>query len=161
MVEPLPDASGASPGSSLGKPLLVVFALGSVILVAVVGILGYRSFFALKTEAREFLDASPAFQAELGQVESLAVDWTATDATEGSEQVVFDVVGTRGPGRAIFGMITLPSRNSILVGRWLELPDGRKLELTSPEGHDPERHSPGGHRAAPTPSDADPEPRSG
>ncbi len=106
-----------------------VAVLAVPIAIAALGGAVWWGWVLFLDQAREALQANAVVQEHVGSIASMELDFVATGEVSGEDVFVFDLVGTKGSGRATGRFVTVDADTEELVSGSLELPSGEVYDL--------------------------------
>lgn len=103
--------------------IAAMLLLGMLALVAL-GMSGWNMF---AEQARVAVQAQPEVLEHIGTIREFDFNMTETGEAEGSDEFVFDLVGSKGKGRLRAHFVTIDADHEALGSGSLILPDGRTI----------------------------------
>ena len=122
--------------ATAGKPVWVVLAIILVMLVGGTAICCGGMFFVgswgldivAQDIARQLRD-DPVIQEEIGEIEEISMNLTASATHADDETFVYDVRGSKGSGELTVQSVTLPQGGEEILSASLRTEDGRQIDI--------------------------------
>ena len=113
---------------------IVALVVGLVVGCGVLAALccGGLFLFGTRTVAEQVktdLRGNPVIEEHLGPIDTIELDWIASQNAPGEDEFVFDVEGPKGTGRIQVVTETVDAETEDVVSGTLELPNGETYDL--------------------------------
>lgn len=130
-IEPRPVSASAPRGNTP----LILGIVGAIVAVGALfccggGILLMRFGFDIMTvEVRDALAARPEVRENIGDIESLELNFVRSSTNNDDETFVYDIEGSKGKGFVTVKQQTLDDGSEAILSAELTMSDGRKIPI--------------------------------